>query len=255
MLAREAADSGIEIVVACGGDGTISQVANGLTNTRTRLGLLPLGTGNDLARHLGLLDPRLAVQAILTGSAIHADLVRWSSAGTHDRRAGFMLNVAGCGFDALVAERVNQGFKGLNGTSAYLAAVAATLATFQPGPLRVEVDGRVVEGPAMLCAVANASSYGGGMRIAPEARIDDGLLDVVLIGRVSRFEFLRTFPRVFKGTHVSHPAVTCLRGKKVLIEADAAMPILCDGELCGFTPAEFELDPGAIQILVPDRCA
>jgi diacylglycerol kinase (ATP) len=209
-----------------------------------RLGLIPLGTGNDFARHIGLgTDLALAVRTLVSGTPKPVDLGR---AGER-----WFINVAGCGFDAVVAERVNRGFRSLHGTAAYVAAVCQSLLTFRPAAMRLILDGEIRQTRAMLCTVANSSSYGGGMRVAPDAQIDDGLFDLCLVGDTGRWEFLRTFPRVFKGTHITHPKVTMLRARHICIESDPPLPILIDGEVIGSTPVEFTLVPRAIEILAP----
>jgi diacylglycerol kinase (ATP) len=243
-LAKQAADEGAGIVAAAGGDGTLSEALNGLVNSTSTLGVIPMGTGNDFARHLGIgTDRRLAVRTLLCGVPKPIDIGR-----TQGR---WFLNVAGCGFDAVVAERVNRGFRFIRGTAAYIAAVIETLRTFQAADMRVTLDGETVELRAMLCSIANASYYGGGMHIAPDARLDDGLFDVCLLAEAGKMEFLSAFPRVFKGTHTTHPKVTMRRARHVRIESDPSMPVLVDGEVVGKTPVEFVLVPGAIQVMTP----
>ncbi|HZO90356.1 MAG TPA: diacylglycerol kinase family protein [Chthonomonadaceae bacterium] len=243
-LAAEAAAQGAEVIAAAGGDGTLGEVVNGLAGTGARLGVLPMGTGNDFARSLGLgTDLREAVHALFFGSARSVDLGR-----TQGR---WFINVAGCGFDAAVAERVNRGFRSLRGTPAYIAAVLQSLLTFRPAAMRLTADGQTHELRAMMCTVANAPTYGGGMRIAPEAQIDDGLFDICLLADAGRIELLLAFPRVFRGTHVTHPKVTMLRARHIHIECDPPLPALVDGEVVGTTPAEFTLTPRAIEVIAP----
>jgi YegS/Rv2252/BmrU family lipid kinase len=244
-LALEAAGSGIQTVVACGGDGTVSEVAGALAHTETALAILPMGTGNDFARHLGIHTFPEAVGAIASGKPRSVDMVRWSSGDA----GGLFLNVAGTGFDAHVAMRVNQGFRFLRGTGAYIAAVLSSFSTFKPSAVKLLVDGQEVEAVSMLCSVANASCYGGGMRINPQACIDDGLVECVLVKAVSRWEFLKTFPKVFKGTHVDHPSVTVLRGMEIQIDADDPWPFFCDGEICGRLPVRFQVEPKALRVI------
>ncbi len=244
VLAREAAEQGAEVVAAAGGDGTLGEVLNGLAGSTAHLGLIPLGTGNDFARQVGI--PRnlsSAVDILMCGVPQPVDLGR-----THDR---WFINVAGCGFDAVVAQRVNSGFRFLKGTNAYIAAVLHSLMHFKPVSMRLTIDGEVHTLRAMLCAVANAGFYGGGMHIAPDAQINDGLFDLCLLQEAGTLEFLRAFPQVFRGTHVTHPKVTMLRGKHILIETDPPTPLLVDGDLCGVTPVEFLLYPSAIHVLGP----
>lgn len=243
-LAAAATAEGADIVAAAGGDGTLSEVMNGLIGTGAKLAVLPLGTGNDFIRTLGL-PPELprAVETLFHGRPKPIDI------GQVQGR--WFLNIAGCGFDAVVAERVNRGFRFLRGTSAYLAAVFLSLMNFRPAALSLTLDGETREAKAMLCSVCIAQYYGGGMRVAPDALLDDGLFDLFLLGDVGKIEFLRAFPRVFQGTHITHPRVTMLRARTVRIESETPLPIFLDGDIIGTTPAEFTLHPKAIEIMAP----
>lgn len=246
-LAREAALAGADLVVAAGGDGTIGEVANGLVGTSAILGVLPMGTGNDFARTIGIgTDLELAARTLIQGQAQTIDL------GKLDR-GGYFINVAGCGFDAEVATRVNHGLRYLRGTTAYLAAVLQTLRSFLPTRVTIEHDREVREELVMLCAIANARTYGGGMRIAPHAELDDGLFDVVLVGDVSRSEFIRAFPRVFKGTHLSHPKVQHFRCSRIQVTSNRELAVLADGEEVGSTPVGFQIVPKALKVMMPPQ--
>jgi diacylglycerol kinase (ATP) len=244
VLAADAAAQGADVVAAAGGDGTCGEVVNGLVGTGARFGILPLGTGNDFARCLGLgTDLERAVETLFCGASKPVDL------GCVQGR--WFLNIAGCGFDAVVAERVNRGFRALRGTAAYLAAVYQSLRDFRPAAMRLTLDGETRELRAMLCAICNATHYGGGMRIAPGARLDDGQFDICLLSEAGKMEFLAAFPRVFRGTHVTHPKVTMLRARQVVVESDPPMPILVDGDVIGTTPAEFTIAPRALEVMAP----
>jgi diacylglycerol kinase (ATP) len=245
-LARRAVEEGANVVAAAGGDGTLNEVVNGMVgiDAGAACGLLPLGTGNDFARHIRLgTDLERAVHTLFHGAPQPVDLGR---AG--DR---WFINIAGCGFDALVADRINRGIRNLHGTAAYVAAVCQCLLTLRAAHLTLTLDGQTLTADALMCSVANASCYGGGMRIAPEARIDDGLFDICLLRDAGRLEFLRAFPRVFKGTHITHPKVTMLRAVEVTIQSDPPLPILIDGDVVGTTPVTFTLHPHALPILMP----
>lgn len=245
-LARQAVREGANIVAAAGGDGTLNEVVNGLMDAQTSavLGLLPLGTGNDFARCIGLgTDLKLAVDTLFEGQPRPVDVGQ-----AHGR---WFLNIAGCGFDAIVAERANRGFPLLRGTSAYIAAIAHSLLHLKPAQLALTLDGETRAVRALMCSVANATSYGGGMKVAPDARIDDGLFDICLLAGAGRLEFVRAFPRVFNGTHVTHPKVTMLRARAVHIESDPPLPLLIDGEVLGTTPVTFTLAPCALQVMTP----
>jgi diacylglycerol kinase (ATP) len=238
-LAREAAAEGMDAVFAAGGDGTLSQVLTGLLDTSVPAGLIPAGTGNDLARTLGLsLDPRAAARQALEGHAEPVDLMRLNDG------AQWAVNVLGVGFDARVAVRCNRRSRLLGGLPAYLLSVAGELVSFRTTQLRLEVDAEAWEGPMLLCAIANATSYGAGMRIAPQAHIDDGLLDVVLVRPLSRLGFLRAFPQVFRGAHLNHPAVQVFRGREVRLLTEEPEPVNVDGDILGSTPLKVEVAAG-----------
>ena len=248
-LARRAVEEGAKIVVAAGGDGTLNEVVNGLMESgedrrNVTLGLLPLGTGNDFARCIGLgTDLKLAVETLFNGKSQSVDVGQ--------AQGRWFINIAGCGFDAIVAERVNRGFRLLHGTSAYLAAIAHSLLHLKAAELTLTLDGETHHIRALMCSVANATSYGGGMKVTPDARIDDGLFDICLLADAGRMEFVRAFPCVFKGSHITHPKVTMLRARNVYIESDPPLPLLIDGEVLGTTPVTFTLVPNALQILIP----
>lgn len=243
-LALEAIRGGANIVAAAGGDGTIGEIVNALVGTDVALGVIPMGTGNDFARSLGIgTDVDKAIYNLLEGVPIAIDVGK-----TQGR---YFVNVAGCGLDAVVAQRVNRGFRWLRGTYAYVAAALQTLLTYRASNIRLTLDNEVIETKAMLCSIANARYYGGGMRIAPDAMLTDGLYDICLLEDVGKIEFLRTFPKVFKGKHTTHPAVRMLRSKYVKVESDRPLPVLVDGEIVGTTPAEFEMLAGALNVMGP----
>jgi len=260
-LARESVTEGASVVVACGGDGTLSQVLNGLVDANgpargVRLGLVPLGTGNDFARHAGIIGaPGSSVQTLAHGTARSIDLARVRLNGSEPIH---FINIAGTGFDALAAQRVDAGrghpvLRYVRGTPAYLLAVIGELRRLNATSLRLEIDGVLHEERGLMCAFANSSSYGGGMRVAPDAAIDDGLLDVCLIQEAGRMEFLRAFPGVFAGRHTSHPKVRMYRGKVIRLESDRPLPVLVDGDVLGTTPLEMEVLPGAVEMILPAR--
>lgn len=254
-LAREAIADGAEIVVAAGGDGTLGEVAGAIIGSgkAVALGVLPMGTGNDFARTWGVWgQPELALGAIFQGERRRVDVGRIEC----ERRARFFVNVAGSGFDALVARRINawgkhRALRHARGISAYLLAVAREMATFRAFDVALELDGERIETSAVLVAVANAQSYGGGMKVCPDARLDDGLFDVCLIERVSRTEFLRAFPGVFAGKHTNHPKVRMLRCRSIFMEGEGAVPVLADGEIVGAGAFQCEIVPNALEVCAP----
>jgi diacylglycerol kinase (ATP) len=245
--AERMAKSGFDVIVAAGGDGTISDVMQGVLGSASALAVLPLGTGNDFARTLGLLNADDAIAAIARGNRHRIDVGHWRQ-GT---REGHFLNVAGCGFDACVAERINSGVRRLRGQAAYLVAIAQTLRRYECLRLRLEVDGEPMGGPTMLCAIANARSYGGGIRVAPTAELSDGLLDLVLVGEFGRLEFLRSFPLVLRGSHLSHAKVSHRTFKCLTLSSDPPSPFLVDGELLPPGDVDVQVVPSALDVLAP----
>ena len=245
-LAAQAVDAG-HVVVACGGDGLVGLVAGCVSELGGTLGIIPAGSGNDFARTLGFdpKDPVAAVDTLVTGVARHVDL------GRADGR--LFCCVASTGFDA-EANRWANSVTRLKGTSLYIAAMLRTLATYRPRSFALTVDGERHELEGWLVAVGNATSYGGGMQVCPGARVDDGLLNCTVVGPVSRLAFLRTFPSVFKGTHVDHPEVHTFTGARVHIEAldGAPSPVYADGESYGDLPVDLEIVPGALEVIVPE---
>ena len=162
------------------------------------------------------------------------------------------LNVAGAGFDSEVNRIANQRLRWAGNRPRYVGAVLAELVVGRTAELRLSLDGQTTELRGWLVAVANGPSYGGGMRVAPGASLADGLLDVVVVGDASKLEFLRTFPKVFSGRHVGHPAVAVHRAARVELDADRPLAVYADGEPAGTLPATFEVRPAAITVLAAD---
>ena len=252
-LAATAIADGAHIVAAAGGDGTLGEVLNAVYGTNAKLGVLPMGTGNDFARTLGIGgDLDRAIQILFDKHSRTIDIGR----ATSGEQSRLWLNIAGCGFDALVARRINAGrthpvWRRFKGVAAYLAAALMELQRLRAARLRLMLDGERLETRALLCAVANAKSYGGGMRVAPDASLDDGLFDVCVIRHASRLAFARAFPGVFRGAHVAHPRVMMRRARCVEMECDRAWPVLVDGELWGAPPITLEIVPRAVEVMAP----
>ena len=245
-LARLAAEAGHDLV-AIGGDGLVSEVAGIAADTGRRLAITPTGAGNDFARTLGydVRRPLDTFGILARGRDLTVDL------GCVNGR--YYTCVTASGFDA-EANRWANTVRRLSGTTLYVAAVLRTLAVYRPHPFRLTVDDETFEFHAWLVAVGNGPAYAGGMRITPDARMDDGLLDVTVVGALGRAGFLRAFPRVFKGTHVSHPAVQTYRGKRIALESldsDVPMDVYADGERVGPLPATMESARDALVVRVP----
>jgi diacylglycerol kinase (ATP) len=250
-LARDAFGRG-RALVACGGDGTVHALAGVAADEGGVLGILPLGSGNDFARQLEIPrdDLDAAIDVLRTGQVVEADLGR---AHTADGATTWFTTVANTGFDAVANAWANE-VTWMSGTPLYVLATLRTLAKYSPTPVRVTVDDTVIETEAWLVAVGNTRTYASGMMITPEASVYDGLLDVCVVGPVSRTDFLRTFPSVFKGTHVEHEEVRTTRGAHVTVETLApvdAVDLWASGEHAGPLPARLEPVAGALAVVVP----
>lgn len=245
-LAKSALKTGATRIMAVGGDGTLSEVLQAVAAKEAELGVLPCGTGNDFARHAGIpMDWEKAFQLCNPGDVKSVDLVEVNGRP--------MINIAACGFDGEVGERVNRGYRWARGTVAYVFAVMECIARFKPFDLTLVVDGLEVRQKACLCAVANASMYGGGMKISPNSDVQDGQMEVVVVGALKRLELLRQFPSLFKGAHLSHPSVRVFPAKEVSVSSSPAVPVLVDGDLLGRIAFTAKIVPKAQAFVFPSE--
>jgi diacylglycerol kinase (ATP) len=237
---RDRVAAGVDGVVAVGGDGLVNLALQVVAGTPLPLGVVPAGTGNDFARALGIpLDqPTQAVDLVVRGTTSAVDLGR-----ANGRWFGGVL---GSGFDSMVNERANR-MTWPTGRSRYNIAIVLELRTFRPVPYVLELDGEPWTTEAMLVAVGNSPSYGGGMKVCPDADLHDGLLDVTVLGPISKPEFLRVFPTVYKGTHVNHPAVTVRRARRVVLRS-AGVTAYADGERVTVLPVRCEAVASALHV-------
>ncbi|WJV49846.1 diacylglycerol kinase [Streptomyces flavofungini] len=246
--ARAAVDGGTGALIAVGGDGMASLALQAVAGTRTPLGVIAVGTGNDFARALGLPVRDPAAAGALVAAALKEERIRDVDLGRVG--ATWFGTVLASGFDSRVNDRGNR-MRWPTGRFKYDLAMLAELAAFKPVPYRVTLDdGAVHEVDATLVAIGNGTSYGGGMRICAGADMSDGLFDVTVVGDCSRTTLLKVFPRVYKGTHLGHPKVTVHRAAKVRIEA-AGTTGYADGERLGELPLTAVCVPGAVRVLGP----
>jgi len=212
-----------------GGDGTVNLAVQELVGSGLGIALIPAGTGNDFARtlNLKLKNPEQLISHYLSS---RPSLIDVGKVGEK-----YFVDVLSTGFDSMVNERANA-MKRIKGRAKYNISILLVLSTFKPKSYRFSIDGFSFESKAMLIAVSNGICYGGGMKVTPDAKIDDGLFDILILSPVSKFEFLKVFPKVFSGKHTTHPAVKILRGRSVEIDSDAVA--YADGERVGPLPVK-----------------
>jgi YegS/Rv2252/BmrU family lipid kinase len=258
-IAREAVGAGVERIIVAGGDGTLSEVATGLLASdladRVAIGLLPLGTGGDFVRTVGVSrDPERAVAALASHAprAIDAGRVTYLDRGGKSATSYF-VNVASFGMGGLVDEMVNRTTKALGGTASFLLGTLRALVRFRGEPVGIRLDGEpIFEGLLAIAAAANGRYFGGGMHVAPRARLDDGLLDVIVVPNLPRLRLLSQLPLLYRGTHVEAGAATAFRGRVLEATAEPGSVLIdVDGEPLGSLPLRIEILPGALSLLVP----
>ncbi|KQS54647.1 sphingosine kinase [Geodermatophilus sp. Leaf369] len=247
----------VAAVVVLGGDGAVHAAVQGLAGTGTALAVLPAGTGDDLALALGVpADPVAAARAaaadLLAGRSARVDLGR-TSTPDGDR---WWATVLCCGFDSLVSDRADR-LTWPTGRRRYDVAIVAELARLRPRAVRLTLDGVAHELEVTLVAVGNTACYGGGLRMCPDADPRDGLLDVTVIGPVTRRDLVRTRPRLADGSHVAHPAVRTHRAAEVVLEpagpTGEGLTAWADGEPVGPLPARTVVVPGALVVVGTGR--
>jgi diacylglycerol kinase (ATP) len=256
-IAREGVRSGIERVIVAGGDGTLSEVVTGLLSAQlgdyAAIGLLPLGTASDFARGLGQPpDVDAVIERLAAGKTSRVDAGRITHRTDEGQEVtGYFANIASFGLSGVVDELVNQTTKIFGGRMSYMIGTLRGVARYRSDPVSISVDGELVfDGPLSVAAVANGPYFGGGMRIAPNARVDDGFFDWVIVPGMPRLSLLGKFPLLYSGSHVRDPQI--LQGRGRVIEArGVAGPIRLDvdGESLGALPARFEVLPGAITLI------
>jgi len=258
-LAREAFASGAERVVAVGGDGTFCEVLEGAMaapaplRNKFVLGAIPAGSGCDLSRHLKYPRERDGIIDLLArGSSRPMDVGRLSY--TRDNGAPgvrHFINIAAFGLAGDVAHHIKEMGKPLGGTVSYAVSSIRSMLTARAKELRLKADGADLSGRYHLGVLANTSSMGGGMMIAPDTKDDDGLMDLVLVADMGRLALARNFPRLYKGTHVGAPGISLTRLRRLEADSDETVYLNIDGEADGRLPAVFEVLPGAVRVMTP----
>lgn len=247
-LAREAAEGGCEVVVAAGGDGTVSMVADGLIGTTARLGIVPLGTTNVLARELGIPIGLEEACRLLEGPNATAtiDAMRIGDS--------YYFTQVGIGVDALMIRDTSTESKKRFGSLAYLWTAAKRLVGFQPRRFSISADGQTLRPRALQVLLANSGALGtSGLRWGPDVRVDDGRIDVCIVRTVTALDHLRVGWSLLRGRQKQDPNLTYLTAERVVaVHADRALPVQADGEVVGETPLEVRVVPRALTVIVPE---
>ena len=241
-LAREGAADGYQTIVAVGGDGTANEIANGIVGTGAVLALYPIGSGNDLARALGYPRRRRDVLKFLRGA-------RRRTIDVGEVNGRVFVNTAGVGIDGHVAARVAAAMRIVGPTFGYLAGALLGIATYRPQPMRVLVDGELRSGKFHTVVAANGTHFGGGMRVAPGAVMDDGQLDVLLAGDLSRAASLLALAKLYRGAHIDGRTIVLRRARVVEIELERPLPMELDGEVSREQRLSIRIRPGALEVL------
>ncbi len=255
LLGTEARNDGYSQLICVGGDGTLSEVVNGILRGNESLpqpevGVVPSGTGTDLVRSAGIargIDQACARLAAPERILIDLGSVTYNENGRQERR--YFVNAAGLGYDAEVVSRRNGFNRYMRGTLPYLISVATTLMTYHNKRLTITLDGRSSNRRFTAVVVAIGQYFGGGMRVAPNALLDDGLFDVITVGDVGHLELVYNFPRVYRGTHLTHPKISAERATLVAVDTSDPVLVQADGEVLGMAPATFQILPRALTLL------
>jgi len=277
QLTERAVATGVDAVLIAGGDGTIHHAVQVLANSAIPLGIIPCGRGNDLVRALGIpLDAEAAAEVIARQNLKAIDLGQVMAASDEGQRANFsspvprpsslsvpspvprpsprfFCGIVTCGFDSEVADFAHRHRQIPGGWVGYFGAALLLLARYRFKTVRVRGDGWSFDGETLLVATANCPAYGGGMWIAPTAKLNDGLLHVCIVRATSKWRILRLLPTVFSGEHVREPEVSLHPAKRVHLDSDEAIPLFADGEPVGTTPATVTVAPNALRVFVPTQ--
>jgi YegS/Rv2252/BmrU family lipid kinase len=245
QLALQAKERGCKRVIVCGGDGTINEAINALVDSDVKLGILPLGTGNDFARTLGIKeDLDFACNVLRDEKVRKVDLVKVNG----DKYFG---SVGGIGFDAEVASWANRYKRFAPGATIYLLAILAKLFTFKFKRVAITYDTGNHTGEILMAAFGNTEWYGGGINIVPTALMDDGVLDICVVDKINKFKLLLLLPSALKGNHTRFPEVKIYRTKRITINSDTPLTLLGDGEMICETPVFLEIVPRALNVIAP----
>jgi diacylglycerol kinase (ATP) len=241
-LAREGAADGYRVIVAVGGDGTANEIANGIAGSGAALALYPIGSGNDFARALGYPRKTRDVPRFLRDA-------RRRAIDVGEANGRIFVNAAGVGIDGHVAQRIVATSRVAGKTLGYFVGSLVGIATYRPQPMRVLVDGELRSGRFLTVVAANGTHFGSGMHVAPEASVDDGLLDVLIAGDLSPWSSLVALGKLYRGTHVDGRSILARRAKVLEIELERPLMAQVDGEPITAKRLSIRVRPGALEVL------
>lgn len=244
-LVTQAKEQGYKKVIVCGGDGTINEAINALVGSDVMLGILPMGTGNDFARNLGIKeDLDFACNVLYQGKVRQVDVVKVNG-------SKYYGSVGGIGFDSEVASWANRYKKFTPGINIYVLAILAKLFTYKFKKVEITYDTGNYRGEILMAAFGNTKWYGGGINITPTALMDDGWLDICIVDKINKAKLLLFFPAAFKGNHTKFSEVNLYRAKTISIISETPLQLLGDGELICQTPISLEVVPQALKVIAP----
>ena len=254
-LAKSAAKKGYELVVSVGGDGTINEIVNGLYDAGSigdvMLGIISTGSGNDYIRTVGVpRHHKEACRCLTNPRKLVVDLGVVECVSNRQILKRLFVNFAGLGFDAEVAKATTQRFKALGSVPSYLMGLLTTFMFYKNREVSLKLDGQAEERKVCVILMGNGKYGGGGMLATPHADLTDGLLDVLIIDDLSKPDLLWSLPRVYRGTHLTHPKVTMKRAREIDIRPTGQMSVQADGELLGEAPARFHVLPAALNVVI-----
>ncbi|HED23731.1 MAG TPA: diacylglycerol kinase family lipid kinase, partial [Firmicutes bacterium] len=256
-ITRDFLERGHDLIISVGGDGTVNEVVNGFFQNEgaagdtASLGIISSGTGRDLARTLGTpLNFAEAARRIYRTPSFPVDVGKVKFTGNSgEQEIRYFLNVAGMGLDGDIVARVNNTSKALGGFVSFLWGTVVSLCRYQNKKMKITVDGtEICNEPVTFIAVANGCYFGGGMFIAPHAKMDDGWFDIIIARNLSKGNLLLNLPRVYKGTHLDHPLITSLRGREIIVQSDVRPLLNLDGEQPGCAPAGMAIQLQAMKL-------
>ncbi|MEZ4317446.1 MAG: diacylglycerol kinase family lipid kinase [Myxococcota bacterium] len=249
-LVAAARERGVQRFVSVGGDGTLYEVVNGALaagSGRPTVGFLPLGTGNSFGRDVGVTSVETAMDALSGTHTRVVDVVKLES----DQAPVHSINIVGLGFSALAGDLMNRRFKSF-GALGYVLAVGVELSRLHAPRVRYRLDdGEWRDEPLVMLSLCNSQYTGGAMHMAPDARVDDGLLDVIALAPMSRRRFIGAFPKIFQGTHTALDEVTAGRARRVELAVDGPVDVMIDGEVLKLALTAVEVVPGALEVACP----